>query len=111
MEFGALPASGAQPGAGNVLAGAAAADIIVLQRHAAKGQNEGALCHQLVPADVIAGHGLLWTDDMRQDHRRRPRAVAAHRADITASHIEETVQLARRVVEAPGACPAIGPTK
>ena len=63
---------------------------------------------QLVPADIVAGDGFLRADDVRQDHRRGPGAVAAHRADIAAGHVEKPVQLARRVVKAPGAGPAVG---
>ena len=107
MKFGAAAAGGAQPGQRDVLAGPAAADIVVLQRHAAKRQHERAVRDQLVPADVVAGDGLLRTDDVRQDHRRRARAVAAHRADIAAGHIQKPVELAWRVVEAPCARPAI----
>src|SRR5262245_51886996 len=94
-----------------MLARTAAAHIIVFQRHAAKGQYESAVSYQLVPADVIAGHRLLRTDDMRQDHRRCTGAVAVDRADIAARHVEEAVQLARRIVEASRARPAIRPAE
>ncbi len=108
VEFRASAAGGAQPGQRDVLAGAAAADIVVLQRHAAKGEHEGAVCHQLVPANIVAGDGLLRTDDVGQNHRSGARTVTADRADIPAGHVEEPVQLARRVMEPPGARPAIG---
>jgi len=111
VEFRALPPGGAQPGKRDVLAGPAAADIVVLQRHAAKGEYEGAVRDQLVPADIIAGHGVLRADDMRQDHRRGARTVAVDRADIAARHVQEAVKLPRRVVEAPGARPTIRPAK
>ena len=56
----------------DMLTGAAAADIAVLQRHAAKGEDERALRHHLRPADIIAGDRGLRPDDMRQDDRGRP---------------------------------------
>ena len=111
VEFRALPPSGAQPGERDVLTGPAAADIVVLQRHAAESEYESAVRDQLVPADIIAGHGVLLADDMRQDHRRGARTVAVDRADIAAGHVQEAMKLAWRVVEAPGARPAIGPAK
>ena len=66
---------------------------------------------QLVPADIVAGDGLLRPDDVRQYHRRGARAVAADRPDIAAGHIEKPVELAWRIVEAPGARPSIGPAE
>ena len=102
----------AQPVAGDVLAGAAAADIVVLQRHAAKGEHQRALSRDSsVPADVVAGDRALRADDMRQDHRRRARAVAVDRADIAAGEVQKAVDLALRVVKAPGAGPAVGPAE
>jgi hypothetical protein len=38
-------------------------------------------------------------------------APELNRSDITASHVEKAVELARRVVKAPGARPAIRSTK
>ena len=111
VKFGATGAGGAQPGERDVLAGPAAADIVVLQRHAAKGQHERAVRDQLVPADVVARDGLLRPDDVRQYHRRGARAVAADRPDIAAGRIEKPVELAWRIVEAPGARPSIGPAE
>ena len=49
-------ACGVQPAAGDVLARTAAADIVVFQRHAAKGEHQRALGHHFGPADVVAGH-------------------------------------------------------
>ena len=104
-------AGGAQLLARDVPACAAAADIVVFQRHAAKGQHQGALRYQLGPADVVAGDRPLRADDMRQDHRRGTRAVAADRADIAARQVQKSVDLALRVVKASGAGPAVGPAE
>ncbi len=48
---------------------------------------------------------------MRQDHRRRARAVAVDRADIAAGEVQKAVELVLRVVKAPGAGPAVGPAE
>ena len=111
VELDTPVAGGAQLAAGNVPAGPAAADIVVLQRHAAKGEDDGALRDELVPADGVAGDGTLRPEDMRQDHGRRTRAVAADRPDIPAGKVQKAVDLALRVVKAAGARPAIGPAK
>src|SRR5439155_15439793 len=102
VELDAPVARLAQLGAGNVAARAATADVVVLQRHAAKGEHQLALGHQLGPAYTVAGHRSLRADDVRQDHRRGTRAVAVDRAHITAGQIEKAVDLALGVVEAPG---------
>ena len=111
VELYTSPAGGTQSGAGDVLTCTAAADIIVFERHAAESEDESAVRNQLVPTDVVAGDLLLRADDMRQDHRRGARAVAADRADIAAGHVQKAMQLARRVVEPSGARPAIGATE
>ncbi len=108
VEFRAAPARGLQIGAGDVLARAAAADIVVFERHAAKGQHQRALAHQFGPADIIAGDRPLRADDMGQDHRRGTRAVAVDRADIAPGEVQKAVDLVLRIVKAPGAGPAIG---
>ena len=108
VEFYPTIAGGTQLVASDVLAGASAADIVVLQRHAAKGQHQGALCYQLGPADIVACHRPLRADDMRQDHGSQPRAVAADRADIAARKVQETMDLALRIMKTSGARPAIG---
>src|SRR5205807_5067707 len=100
VKFDPSVACLAQPDAGNVPARAAAADIVVLQRHAAKGEHQRTLAHQLGPADIVAGRRSLRTEDVRQDHRRGTRAVAVDRAYITAGQIQEAVDLALGVVEA-----------
>src|SRR5262249_15197585 len=56
VEFDRASTCGAQLLASNVPTRAAAANIVVLQRHPAKGQHQGALCYQLGPADIVAGH-------------------------------------------------------
>ena len=89
VEFGAAPARGLQIAAGDVLAGAAAADIVVFERHAAKGQHQRALADQFGPADIVAGDRPLRADHMGQDHRRRTRAVAVDRADIAAGRFRK----------------------
>ena len=111
VEFDPPIAGGPQLLARDVPAGAAAADIVVFQRHAAKGQHQGALCDQLGPADIVACHRPLRADDMRQDHRRSTRAVAADRADIATRKVEKTMDLALRIVEASGTRPAVGPAE
>jgi hypothetical protein len=108
VKFDTAPPRRDEVVAGGVLARAAAADIVVLQRHASERQDERALHHQFGPADIVAGDRRLRPDDMRQDHRRRTRTVAVDRADIAAGKVQEAVQLVRCVVEAPGAGPAIG---
>ncbi len=108
VEFRTAPARRLQIAAGDVLAGAAAADIVVFERHAAKGQHQRALADQFGPADIAAGDRPLRADDMRQDHRRRPRAVAVDRADIAAGQVQKAVELVLRVVKAAGAGPAVG---
>ena len=110
-ELHTPPTGGTQPGAGDVLAGAAATDIIVLERHATESEHESAVRQELVPADVVAGDCLLRANDMRQDHRRSPRTVTARRTDIPAGHVQKAMQLPRRVVEPSGARPAIGAAK
>ena len=108
VEFDPSAAGLAQSVAGNVAARAAAADIVVLQRHAAKGKHQLALPHQLGPTYTVAGHRSLRAENVGQDHRRRTRAVAVDRAHVTAGQIQEAVDLALRVVETPGAGPAVG---
>src|SRR5580700_4834219 len=97
--------------ASDVLAGTAAADIVVLRCHAAKGKDQRAFTSQFGPADIVAGDRRLRADDMRQDHRRRARAVAVDRADIAAGEVQKAMELVLSVVEAPRAGPAIGPAE
>ncbi len=111
VKFDAAPARRDEMVAGDVPARAAAADIVVLQRHAAKGQHQRALLDQLGPADIVAGDRGLRADDVRQDHAPRARAVRVDRADIAAGEVQKAVELVLRVVKAPGAGPAIGPAE
>ncbi len=111
VEFSAAPARRDQVVVGDMLARAAAADIVVLHRHAAKGEDQRACLRQLGPANVVAGDRRLRGDDVRQDHRRRAGTVRVDRADIAAGEVQKAVELVLRVVEAPGAGPAIGPAE
>ena len=54
VEFDAALAARPRGGPRDVLARTAAADIVVLQRHAAEGEDQPAVRDQLVPADIVA---------------------------------------------------------
>ena len=111
VKFGTTSPRVDQMVARDMLARAAAADIVVLQRHAAKGEDERALFCQLGPADVVAGDRGLRADNVRQDHRPRAGAIRVDRADIAAGEVQKAVELVLCVVKAPGAGPAIGPAE
>ena len=108
MELGASASCSTEPGECNMLTRSTATDIVVFERHAAKGEHQSAFFDELVPADVVARHDLLRADDMRQDYGCRTRTVAVDGADIAARHVEEAMQLARRIMKTPSARPAVG---
>ena len=111
MKLDAALSRRAEPLAGDMPARAAAADIVVLQCHAAEGEDQRALRDQLVPAHIVTGDGALRADHMRQDHRGGARAIAADRADIAAEKVQKAVELVLRVVKPAGAGPAVGPAE
>ena len=111
VEFDAAPARRAQIAAGDMATGSATADIVVFERHPAKGQHQGAFRDQFGPADIVAGDDPLRPDDVRQDHRRGTRTVAVDRTDITAGEVQKAVDLVLRIVKETGAGPAIGATE
>src|SRR5207244_5024009 len=93
----------------DVAADAAARDHTVLERHTAEGDHDLGLLDDLLPGHVPATDTLQRTEDMRKQHCRSAGAVTIDGADIPAERrVQEPVQLALRMVEAPGARPAIG---
>jgi len=93
----------------DVPADAAACDVRVLQRHAAKSQYRIAMLGDLVPGHIVARDGLVASEDMRQDHGRGAGAVAVHRTYVAPERrVQKAMDLALRVMETSGAGPAIG---
>ena len=88
---------------------AARVDLRVLQRQAAEGDDQlGVLC-DLVP---VRSRGVdrvgAAPDHVREDDLHGRAAVAVDRGGVAAVAVEEAVQQALRVMEAPGAAPAVG---
>ena len=93
----------------DMAAGAAASDHAVLQRHAAEGEHDLAVIGDLLPGDVALHQVLVVADDMRHEDGGRARGIAVDRLHIAAGRgVQEAVDLALGVVEAPGTGPAIG---
>ena len=93
----------------DVAADAAAGDIGILQRHAAECQHDIGMLGDLIPRHVPARDVFVAAEDVRQDHSRGAGAIAVHRTHIAAEcHVQEAMNLALRVMETPGARPAIG---
>jgi len=61
--------------------------------------------------DAARRTAFPWAHQVRQQHLRRADAVAVPRGRVAAEQAEEPVQLALRVVEPPGAGPAVRPAE
>ena len=87
---------------------AARVDLRVLEGHPAEGDDQLGVLGDLVP---VRGRGVdrvgRPADDVRQDDLHRGAAVAVDRRRVAAVEVEEAVQQALRVVEAPRASPAV----
>ncbi len=87
---------------------AARVDLRVLERQAAEGDDQLGVLGDLIPVrcrgvDRVRGAA----DDVRQDHLHRRAAVAVDRGGVAAVEVEEAMQQALRMVEAPGTAPAV----
>ena len=80
----------------------------VAQRRSAEHDDELGMAGDFAPRRVAADETIRRADDMRQDDVARSKTIILHRPHIAADRIEEPMQLALRVVETPGARPAVG---
>ncbi len=98
----------AQGGRRFVARRAAALDLRVAPGQSAKGDDELAVPLDPVPGGVVARQSVGAAENMRQDDFGCPVRVAQHRARIAADRVEEAMDLALRMMEAPRARPPIG---
>lgn len=110
-EAAAARAGTGDPVAHDMRAVAAAMHIRVLDGHAAEGDDHLRAAGDGVPRNALALHMIIGTEHMRHDDHGGARAVGVDGPDIAAERVQKPVDLALRVVEAPGARPAIGPAE
>ena len=91
-----------------MLAGAAGIDLRVLHRQPAERHEQLGVAREVLPFGVLEDELLERRGDAAQDDAARGHAVAVHAVGIAADRAQEPVQLALRMMEAPGARPAIG---
>ncbi len=89
-------------------AGAARGNLRVLRGHAAEGDEQARMPGQHVPRRVADLQLRHRRDDVRHHDVTGAEAVGIDVAHIAAAGIQEAVHLALRMVEAPGAGPAVG---
>jgi hypothetical protein len=97
--------------ADGVVADATGTDLGILRWHATECDDQLGMLRDHRPGRVVTHQAAKTTDDVRQQDLRRGVAMRVDRRSIAAAKIEEAVQLALRMVEAPGAGPAVGPAK
>ena len=108
-EINAVLAAAFEPVAHGVAADAAIVDLGILERNAAEHDHKLAVPGDHGPRGVAAAHAVHRTDDVRQNDFGRRYRIGIDREGVATDGVHETVNLALRVVEAPGATPAVGP--
>ena len=88
---------------------AAGTHLRILLRQPAEHDDQPGMGGDHRQARVLRDEAALVADDMRKDRVGGGVAVVLHRADIAADRIQETVDLALRVMKASSARPAVGP--
>ncbi|MBB2706949.1 UNVERIFIED_ORG: hypothetical protein GGE63_005091 [Rhizobium esperanzae] len=106
-KTGAAGTGTTQRGTYDVPADTAAVDIGVLDRHAAEGNDQLAAALDRLPGDALSVEAIVRTEHMRNDDHRRARTVGIDRSDISAKHVEKTMDLALGMMKASCAGPAI----
>ncbi len=96
-----------QAGTRVVLRDAARVDLHVLRGHAAERDEELAVLLERRPRGVPRAQLVYAAQHVRQQRAARAEAVARHVAHVAADRVHEAMHLALRVVEAPGAPPAV----
>ncbi len=107
-EVHAGPPAGEEPVPERVADHAPGGDLAVPPRRAAEHHDQPGMPGEHGPRGVAAGEAAPVADDVGQDDVGRGEAVVLDRAGIAADGVQEAVDLALRVVEAPGARPAVG---
>ena len=107
-EVDAVLAAAPEPAAHVVAADAAVVDLGVLERDAAEHHHQVAVPGDHRPGGVAAAEAADRADDVRQDHLRGGHRVGVDRVAVAADRVHEAVHVALRMVEAPGAAPAVG---
>ena len=97
-----------QPVFQHMIVGAAAVDLRITQRQAAERDEQLTLARQLGKVGMLAVQRAQRTEYMRQDALARRAAVGIGAGGIAAKALKEAMQLALRVMETPGAGPAVG---
>ncbi|MCY1526730.1 hypothetical protein D9M68_617690 [compost metagenome] len=103
-------ARGGHPAQGTgdlMLTRAAGADLRVLGRHAAEGNEQGGMPGQHIPGGVDSHQFIHGGHDMRHQHACGSQAVGIGVAHIAADGVQEAVDLALGMMKAPGAGPAV----
>ncbi len=106
----------AQPGGGGgtqvdlvrMPAGGTGGDQAVAQRQAAEAEHHLGVAGDRRPIRGAAEQHFIGAEDMRQQRLRRGVGIGVDLPGIAAAEAEEALQLAARMVEAPGRGPAIG---
>ncbi len=104
----AVGTQGLQPVVQGMIVGSAAINLGITQRQAADGNEQFTVCSQYRPVGVLTLKIVEIAENMRQNAFSGGDTVGIGTGGIAAKQIEEAMQLALRMMEAPGARPAVG---